>query len=63
MAEPSAGDLELILREVQALEEENYVMTDAYAAIEASMSSQKGQGEPGDASTPSAGLKVLFALL
>ena len=55
---PSSGDLELIMREIQALDAENYVMNEAYATIEASMTSQKGQGEQGDAATPSAGIKV-----
>ncbi len=54
----SSEDLELLLREVQALEEENYVLSEAYAAVEASSTSQKGQGEQGDAATPNAGLKV-----
>ena len=53
----SSEDLELLLREVQALEEENYVLSEAYAAVEASTTSQKGQGE-GDAATPTAGIKV-----
>ena len=55
---PSSEDLELLMREIQALEEENYVLTDAYAAVEASTAGQKAQGEQGEATTPSGGLKV-----
>ena len=39
MVEPTAADLELMLRELQVLEEENYVLNDAYTAIESQAAS------------------------
>ena len=49
----SSADLELLLREIQVLEEENFVLTDAQETIEASLSSPKAHSEQGDLNAPS----------
>jgi hypothetical protein len=52
MEETSPADLELLLREIQVLEEENFVLNDAQVAVEASLSSPKGHNEQGDLNAP-----------
>ncbi len=49
----SSADLELLLREIQVLEEENFVLSDAQETIEASLSSPKAHSEHGDLNAPS----------
>jgi hypothetical protein len=56
---PSSADLELLQREIQVLEEENFVLTDAKETIEASISSPKAHSEQGDLNAPS-GHKVRY---
>jgi hypothetical protein len=60
---PSSADLELLLREIQVLEEENFVLTDSQESIEASITSPKSHSEQGDLNAPSGPKVPLINLL
>jgi len=52
--EVSASDLELVLREVQALEEENFVLADAYNVVESQSPNSKAAGDANEFTSPAA---------